>query len=547
MLRALDRANPGERTGSRRRPAKSHLAALVILAVFALGCLCAYLLAAALFVERERGGLTERAESFLPAAIEQYEAVVAVLLRGVTPGERLCDTDDLSWMREAVFQVVAIRDVGRVEDGLLRCTAISGRIDPVPLARSVAPDFADSNGIIWSTDVNLRLYDLPSALVLRTDQTTAVVRIGEFFDESYGSYGQYVVVRDPETDTVQYTSRGLVPLEEQRVERALRESGGKLLFQDGYGFVACGDDAVICIAFTDRNVLALERRQRQLLFASAFGGLMSVGLYFTLAWGHRRHMAIGARLRRAIERDELTLHYQPEFDLATREVIGCEALVRWFDKSGRAVPTEAFIAAAEEGGAITALTESVIATALREFGPLLRHDPNFKLAINVSAADVLRERFAPRLSKQVGEAGVEARQIILELTERSTGDTAEVAAALHRLKEAGFRIAIDDFGAGYSSLQYLQELQADYLKIDRSLTRRIGLDAIHGAITPAVIQLANDLGVAVIVEGLETEEQIRFCRDHGAQYGQGWAVAGAMPIGALTSWLDARKAGVTGE
>jgi sensor c-di-GMP phosphodiesterase-like protein len=143
-------------------------------------------------------------------------------------------------------------------------------------------------------------------------------------------------------------------------------------------------------------------------------------------------------------------------------------------------------------------------------GDLLRQHSDFTLSINIAVSDMNGHRLLGLLEKEVLRANVSPGQIALELTERSTADLAVARAAIRRLREAGYRVHIDDFGTGFSSLSYIDQLAVNAIKIDRSFTRAVGTDAVTAPILPQMIAMAESLGVEVIVEGVETEAQRKF-------------------------------------
>jgi sensor c-di-GMP phosphodiesterase-like protein len=152
------------------------------------------------------------------------------------------------------------------------------------------------------------------------------------------------------------------------------------------------------------------------------------------------------------------------------------------------------------------------------------------LSINIAAADLEGPNLFQQLETHVRQAGIEPRQIVLELTERSTGDIAGLRAAIQRLHEHGYKIHIDDFGTGYSSLSYLHELDVDAIKIDRAFTRTSGTDAVTASILPQILSMAESWKVEVIVEGVETEAQLEFLEAAGKPMrAQGWYFSRPVP------------------
>lgn len=242
-------------------------------------------------------------------------------------------------------------------------------------------------------------------------------------------------------------------------------------------------------------------------------------------------------LRRAIERAEFVLHYQPIFRLDTRRVTGAEALIRWEHPHLGTLPPACFIGLAEEMGAIVPLAT----WALREACAQMRRwdDEGLtigRLAVNISAHQLRETNFADLITRIVEEAGIEPERIELEVTESVlVADDRRSVETLHVLKKRGFGIAIDDFGTGYSSLNYLRRLPIDRLKIDRAFVRDLADGEQSAAIVELIISIARRLGLTVTAEGVETKAQLEFLRAHRCDEIQGFYVGEPGPPSSIES------------
>ncbi|HEX8988291.1 MAG TPA: EAL domain-containing protein [Rhodocyclaceae bacterium] len=229
-------------------------------------------------------------------------------------------------------------------------------------------------------------------------------------------------------------------------------------------------------------------------------------------------------LRRAIERQELLLHYQPKIDLATRRIIGAEALVRWQHPLIGLVHPNEFIPLAEETGLVVPLGAWVMREAMRQQVAWQKAGlPALKLAINLSARQFRLENLPDIVSEALAEAGADARSFVFELTESMVMQDAERAlTAMHSIKNLGIALSLDDFGTGYSSLSYLRRFPIDEVKIDRSFVRDVHSNADDAAIAAAVVALARTLGLKVVAEGVEMEEQVLVLERLGCDQVQGY-------------------------
>ncbi len=205
--------------------------------------------------------------------------------------------------------------------------------------------------------------------------------------------------------------------------------------------------------------------------------------------------------------------------------MGAEALVRWRRADGQRVRPDLFIPQAEDSGQICAITQRVSELVLAEVGELLRSNPQLYVLVNLAAADIAGAAFAEPARRLLREAGVAPGQLVWEVTERGLVDVELATRLLGQLRADGHRIAIDDFGTGYSSLSYLQQLPVDVLKIDKSFVDALGTEAASSPVAPHVIEMARDLGLKVIAEGVEHERQAILLAELGAQIGQGWLFA----------------------
>ncbi len=234
-------------------------------------------------------------------------------------------------------------------------------------------------------------------------------------------------------------------------------------------------------------------------------------------------MQIEAGLRTAIQRNELSLLYQPKIDLATRRIFGAEALLRWnHPKLGMISPSR-FVPVAEEAGLVGQIGEWVLNTACRQIREWQDAGHSLQVAVNVSARQFQDYDVAELVMDIMRDTGALAQNLEIELTESAVMSDAEASiVTLERLAALGVQIAIDDFGTGYSSLSYLKRLPLDLLKIDQSFVRDISSDPNDAAIVRAIITLARSLGIMVIAEGVENEAQLAFLNAYGCQYAQGY-------------------------
>lgn len=243
-------------------------------------------------------------------------------------------------------------------------------------------------------------------------------------------------------------------------------------------------------------------------------------------------------LKHAIADNQLELHYQPKLNLKTNYPDHVEALVRWSHPTLGMIPPDNFIHIAEQTGQINALTNWVYATAIKQYNQWLSAGISINIAINISAENLKSPDFFNFICKTAHEADVPANKITLEITESAVVDDPETAIALlKKFKLRGMKLSIDDYGTGYSSLAQLKQLPVHELKIDKSFVQRLCEDEDDRIIVRSTIELAHNMGLSVVAEGIEDEFALNWLTQHGCELAQGYYISRPQPASKLTPWL----------
>jgi EAL domain-containing protein (putative c-di-GMP-specific phosphodiesterase class I) len=246
-------------------------------------------------------------------------------------------------------------------------------------------------------------------------------------------------------------------------------------------------------------------------------------------------------LRRALEQRQFVLHYQPEVELASRKIVGLEALIRWNHPQRGLIPPMNFIPLAEETGLILPIGDWGLAEACNQIQEWCRQDPSsrtLRVCVNLSARQFSREGLADHVETLLLQTGVSSHQLGLEMTESSLIPNVKTAQqVLNSLRRLGVSLLMDDFGTGYSSLNHLHSFPFDVLKIDRSFVGRITESDQSLQIVRTIIELARVLGMDVVAEGIETIEQYQILLKLGCRFGQGFLFARPMTVEAVAELL----------
>jgi sensor c-di-GMP phosphodiesterase-like protein len=279
-----------------------------------------------------------------------------------------------------------------------------------------------------------------------------------------------------------------------------------------------------------------------LVLIAALGTGLGTALILTLLafgpWRPRDNPI--AEIERAIRNDEFVPYYQPIVDLTTARIVSAEVLIRWRKPDGTLVPPVQFIPLAENSGLIIALTRALMRRVCTEAGAAIGARPNFRVGFNLSAHHFVDETIVEDVRTIFGASPIALNQVLLEVTERQPLDnltmTRRVIAALQGL---GASVGLDDVGTGHSGLSYMLKLGVDFIKIDKIFVDAIGTERYSTTIIETLVNLARDMHMEIIAEGVETFEQVQHLRERGIRKAQGYVFAPPLP---RTSFIQLLRA-----
>lgn len=444
-----------------------------------------------------------------------------------------CTPESIDEMRLLTINTFAVKSIGYVEEEVYACGSWG------PVGHRVTPwkeDFITSDGVRVSLGVQSRIVPAKPMMALQYAAFNVLVDPEQFLQ---------VLVEDDVHLMVGTAAGHLVGVSRPGAERFMSRVhlGPASALEDGYLYTLVHSGDWVAIAAVSRHELlqGLVRREMLLL---PIGGLLAGMLALVIVRRTRKRLSPLAELELAVRNREFIVHYQPIIDLRNGACVGAEALVRWRHPDGSLVRPDLFIPLAEESGLILPITDQVIDHVMQDLGPLLVKERSLHVAINLAAADVSSGRFLPRLKSAMSKADVWPGQIWLEATERGFVQIESARQTMNQARESGHLAAIDDFGTGFSSLQHLQQLPLDVLKIDKSFVDTIGRDPQASSVTAHIIDMAKSLRLKVVAEGIETEAQLEYLRGRGVDFGQGWLFAKPMSAGEFLRFVGGRCGGI---
>jgi diguanylate cyclase (GGDEF)-like protein len=302
----------------------------------------------------------------------------------------------------------------------------------------------------------------------------------------------------------------------------------------GFGVACWPAHAADADALVSRAEVAMYAAKRKLASALVYDPAIDAGSAETLS--------LLSELRRALEREELRLFLQPKIGLRDHRLVGAEALVRWQHPTRGMVPPMQFIPFAEQTGFVRQMTLWIFEATAREWHRLAALGVQ-RVSVNLSTRDLMDSELPAKLDKILARHGVTPQAFCLEITESAIMDEPQRAeATLNALSAAGFKLSIDDYGTGYSSLAYVAGLPVDELKIDKSFVMDMATEAKHASIVRSTIDLAHNLGLSVVAEGVESAAILQLLRELDCDEAQGYFMSKPVPIADLEAfarrWAD---------
>ena len=440
-------------------------------------------------------------------------------------GHPHCSNAQLLEMRTLLFEARYLRDIGGVLEFSLYCSTALGVLDEP--YRSTAPPLRLPDGTGLRTDRTVLASTRLRSMVVERGDFNALVDSRQVMDLVTGLERAHIEVSTDAEDKARWLPFSLLTLPDDGRFRARPVSVPR-----------CSDATALCV-----RIRLGEGRpdgfQATHAVIAGLGGALGGSLFLVGASLYRQRRTPERSLRQALKSGSIRPAYQPIVKLPGRQLVAIEALARWRDDRGREIPADRFIALAEASGLIRDVSAQMIRSIGEELGEWLAARPDLRLTLNVSPEELEDSGLIDQLQQQLFDRGVRPAQIILEITERTmlSGDAAR--ASIERLAGMGLTLFADDFGVGYCGLAYLNEHAIHGIKISQELTAAVGTDSPKASLVPRVVELARELGLEVVIEGVETGAQRQALAPLEPLMVQGWLFARDMDADRLRDFARA--------
>jgi sensor c-di-GMP phosphodiesterase-like protein len=457
-------------------------------------------------------------------AVEQMVSAIQILsTQYAVDGGDACSPAMLARMRELGITMEFMKFAGHVRDGRMYCSTLGihdvgldiGLVDVVTVngtrIRYDSPIIQDLSG---DTSPDVPYVSLErDGFIAMAHRTQAVDLVVDQDGVLFGTF-------DPTTNEIRTSN---APINSQWILDTIGSSEAAFA-TDGYVVGVVRSDqvqftgAIAAIPIRYLNSAVYEFVFLLLPIALIAGAGLSVSFLYIA----RQQSSLTTQIKSGLKRNEFFLVYQPVVDISNGRWLGAEALLRWRRRDGELIMPDSFIPVAEQSGVISQLTMRVIELVESDMSVMLATVPDFFITINLSARDLQSEKTLDMLTKLKRNTGAHSGQLMVEITERVLVDPKQAARSIENIRSQGIHVAIDDFGTGYCSLSYLETISFDTLKIDRLFVEAIDKNAATSPVVLHIIEMAKTLGLKIVAEGVETQEQAQYLQDHGVQFAQGW-------------------------
>lgn len=433
-----------------------------------------------------------------------------------------CSEAKRAQLRTVLVDYDSLQAVGYVSGNRITCSAIGPRVDGLDMG---PPTYTSAFGVRIYTEVSIN-GSRPS-LVMEKGGFAAAIHPEVLLNAATNIPGMSQGVYGRSAQQLWSHSGAFDP-----AWLARRGAASQSIVLDGKYLVAIQASDKFDIATYVAIPLAYlnARLKAFVVILLPIGLALGTAMAGAIVFLARQRTSLPSVLRSALKRKEFVLYYQPIIELATGHMAGVEALLRWPANKQVGMRPALLIQAAEECGLIHRLTEYVLGQVANDGPRFFRVHPGAYVSINLSSVDLHSDDVVHWLRRLVTTPGIAPYNIVVEVTEHSFVDPTSAKRTIDQIRTLGIRVAIDDFGTGFSSLSHLNNLSADYLKIDKVFVDAIGTGSVTSEVVLHIIDMAKSLNLTLISEGVETQDQADFLRAHDVTYAQGWLYSKARPM-----------------
>ena len=492
-----------------------------------------FLYAAIILVLAGQSLLTSQSEK-LDVLVSETEKIAldgrSVINRLNAQGFDRCTHELLDVMRRELFLASHVREIGFVRNNLVLCTTSQGILE-TPIQQ--APwDFISKNGFKYWPAVRLVFFGGEiRAPIAEKGQFNVVFDSRSLEQLAITNSRWELVYRDNLSQTHHtYGDTGLF--------RDLGEKPGEIITPVSTYSEACSDIIPYCASTEIGHWDVIKRNQLLVAFLVLIGLTLGYGSGLVSLLILKKRLSIEQRIIRGLKHNAYFPLYQPIVDLESGKVVGCEVLARFKDAHGAIYPDE-FIPVLAKARLGWSFTQLIMQRTLKDLNPRTGLPDGFKVNFNLFPSDIAQNRIKDANISLVLAAS--RFHVAFEITEDEQLDTNAARDCLEWIKQHGFELAVDDFGTGYSNLSKVRDLGCNTLKIDRSFVFDIDSGGLGAALVPLMIRIADELGMEVVAEGVETSAQATIVRNMGIRFGQGWAFGKVMPAKELEKCVGARS------
>lgn len=518
-------------TLQRLRAHCSSLPLAVLLLSLAIGFATTFVASHLLIQHSDKKALSSYLASVTDTTKQLHGTIAQVFRTSSVNIMQMCTKPDLKRMRSFLWNNSQLKEIARVQNGNLICSASWGMLSPPVKLPTPTQSWERHNYYHWR---NIRDVIQGTVNVNMIANSNMLVVISPYAYASILPANKYVGFIISTTDKSNYVSHSTGPL---NADSVLNDHSYSItmLKQQSCGYLPDS----ICVTVYNYQSGLFGKDQTFLAFVALIALVISLLIYTSLLSFMNYRNSMRKALKRALEKKELFVVFQPKVNLHSGEIVGMEALARWHDGQFGNVPPDVFITVAEESGFMPKLSRLVIEKSLDYAGSLLNKNPHLQLSINLSMADLSDPMLLDFIDYHRSNHSIQTQQLVFEITETSAAGFDQIENSVDQFVSRGYGISLDDFGTGYANLSWLSKIKASEIKVDRSFTQMIGSqDNNHNKTLNAIFKLVKDLNMAAVFEGIETQEQAEYIQSHTQNaIGQGWLYAKPMPIEQLQQFI----------